>query len=53
MLTLLVIVLILSTACVIFQDKVADFWLKYIFTGKRLKRIAGFLSAKELRKEAQ
>lgn len=53
MLTLLVIVLILSTACVIFQDKVADFLLKYIFTGKRLKRIDGFLSGKELRKEAQ
>ena len=53
MLTLLVIVLILSTTCVIFQDKVADFLLKYIFTEKRLKRIDGFLSGKELRKEAQ
>lgn len=53
MLNLLIIVLILSTLGVIFQNKVADFLLKYIFTEKRLKRIDGFLSGKELRKEAQ
>lgn len=53
MLNLLIIVLILSTLGVIFQNQVADFLLKYIFTEKRLKRIDGFLSGKELRKEAQ